>query len=168
MLSEMQWKAYNQTISWQVYLGQRFLQRWKALQSGWMLDVYMHKWYIDLSTRFMPGARMLSSLSKANAGWVLPTLSTSRKSPLNVYIRGENLSSKLSYLLFFWIENWYILLCPQSNETWNLDPCSSCRCHAGEIRCAQAKCAITKCRPNETLVKPAGQCCSRCEESKTH
>ncbi|XP_031630390.1 BMP-binding endothelial regulator protein [Contarinia nasturtii] len=53
----------------------------------------------------------------------------------------------------------------QNNDTWNLDSCRSCRCHEGEIRCAQAKCPTIKCRPNETLVKPDGQCCGRCEES---
>lgn len=54
---------------------------------------------------------------------------------------------------------------PQNNETWNLGPCHSCECRAGEIRCAQAQCPKIKCRPNENLIIPEGQCCSKCIES---
>lgn len=54
---------------------------------------------------------------------------------------------------------------PQNNETWNLGPCQSCECRAGEIRCAQTQCPIIKCRPNENLVVPEGQCCAKCIES---
>ena len=53
----------------------------------------------------------------------------------------------------------------QSNQTWILGPCRSCECRAGEIRCAQAQCPIIKCRPNENLIIPQGQCCAKCIES---
>lgn len=53
----------------------------------------------------------------------------------------------------------------QNEETWILGPCRSCKCHSGEIRCAQTKCPKVKCRPNEISITPEGQCCTRCVES---
>lgn len=49
-----------------------------------------------------------------------------------------------------------------NHQEWELNPCRSCKCNNGEIRCAEIKCPVTKCRPNETLVTPSGQCCSKC------
>ena len=53
----------------------------------------------------------------------------------------------------------------QNNEIWNLGPCQSCECRAGEIRCAQTQCPKIKCRHNENLIIPEKQCCSKCVES---
>lgn len=147
-----------------------------------MLNMHLCKWYIGLSARHMPSAWMFTNISKTHARRMLPTLSACCQSTLNLYIWGKNLSSKFKYniclinkaqcQIFISFNRWFCKteskfdLFFQNNDTWNLDPCRSCRCHEGEIRCAQAKCPTTKCRPNETLVKPAGQCCARCEESE--
>ncbi|XP_055708488.1 BMP-binding endothelial regulator protein [Phlebotomus papatasi] len=53
----------------------------------------------------------------------------------------------------------------QDNDTWDLSPCAACRCHLGTVRCTQTKCPEIKCRPNQTLVTPPGQCCPKCEET---
>ncbi|XP_064543387.1 BMP-binding endothelial regulator protein [Drosophila montana] len=52
-----------------------------------------------------------------------------------------------------------------NNETWNMDPCRSCRCIAGNIRCSEMRCQPVKCRPNEELKRPPGECCPKCLET---
>jgi BMP-binding endothelial regulator protein len=46
-----------------------------------------------------------------------------------------------------------------------MGPCRSCQCRSGEIRCAEMQCPKKRCRPNEILVTPPDQCCSRCIET---
>ncbi|XP_055839337.1 BMP-binding endothelial regulator protein [Episyrphus balteatus] len=53
----------------------------------------------------------------------------------------------------------------QHDETWNMGPCRSCRCNAGTIRCAEMKCPPIKCKSNEPVVIPPGQCCPKCVET---
>ncbi|XP_039481196.1 BMP-binding endothelial regulator protein [Drosophila santomea] len=53
----------------------------------------------------------------------------------------------------------------QNNETWDMGPCRSCRCNGGTIRCAQMRCPAVKCRANEELKQPPGECCQRCVET---
>ncbi|XP_055687779.1 BMP-binding endothelial regulator protein [Lutzomyia longipalpis] len=53
----------------------------------------------------------------------------------------------------------------QDGDTWDLNPCAACRCHHGTARCTQTKCPEVKCRPNQTLVTPPGQCCAKCEDT---
>ncbi|XP_014213427.1 BMP-binding endothelial regulator protein [Copidosoma floridanum] len=52
-------------------------------------------------------------------------------------------------------------------ETWKLDPCKSCACKQGKVRCAMSMCPPlnTPCPPNSRLELPEGQCCPRCVES---
>ncbi|KAJ8675657.1 hypothetical protein QAD02_011443 [Eretmocerus hayati] len=51
-------------------------------------------------------------------------------------------------------------------ETWKLDPCKSCACKQGKVRCAMSMCPpLTPCPPNSRLELPEGQCCPRCVES---
>ncbi|XP_011501241.1 PREDICTED: BMP-binding endothelial regulator protein [Ceratosolen solmsi marchali] len=52
-------------------------------------------------------------------------------------------------------------------ETWKLDPCKSCACKQGKVRCAMSMCPplTTPCPPNSRLELPEGQCCPRCVES---
>lgn len=46
-----------------------------------------------------------------------------------------------------------------------MGPCESCVCRAGEIRCAKKNCPdTTKCKPNEKLEVPEGECCAKCVE----
>lgn len=45
-----------------------------------------------------------------------------------------------------------------------MDPCRSCSCRSGEIRCAQTQCPEIRCRHNEKEVIPEGQCCKQCVE----
>ncbi|XP_017962208.1 BMP-binding endothelial regulator protein [Drosophila navojoa] len=52
-----------------------------------------------------------------------------------------------------------------NNETWNMGPCRSCRCIGGNIRCSEMRCQPVKCRPNEELKVPAGECCPKCLET---
>ncbi|ALC41617.1 cv-2 [Drosophila busckii] len=52
-----------------------------------------------------------------------------------------------------------------NNETWNMGPCRSCRCNNGNIRCSEMRCPQVKCRPNEELTVPAGECCAKCVET---
>ncbi|KAH8284959.1 hypothetical protein KR054_003066, partial [Drosophila jambulina] len=53
----------------------------------------------------------------------------------------------------------------QNNETWDMGPCRSCRCNGGTIRCSQMRCPPVKCRANEELKLPPGECCQRCVET---
>lgn len=53
----------------------------------------------------------------------------------------------------------------QNNETWSLDACRSCCCTSGNIRCSETKCQEIKCRSNEELVRPPGECCPKCIEA---
>ncbi|XP_017477402.1 PREDICTED: BMP-binding endothelial regulator protein [Rhagoletis zephyria] len=52
-----------------------------------------------------------------------------------------------------------------NNETWNLGPCRSCRCTAGNIRCSEMRCAAVRCRSNEEKKTLPGECCPRCLET---
>lgn len=52
-----------------------------------------------------------------------------------------------------------------NNKTWSLDACRSCCCTAGNIRCSETKCQEVKCRSNEELVRPPGECCPKCIEA---
>ncbi|XP_065367953.1 BMP-binding endothelial regulator protein [Calliphora vicina] len=65
-------------------------------------------------------------------------------------VRSECISNGVSY---------------QNNETWNLGPCRSCRCTAGNIRCSEMRCAAIKCRSNEELKVLPGECCPKCIET---
>lgn len=53
----------------------------------------------------------------------------------------------------------------QNNETWNLGPCRSCRCTAGNIRCSEMRCPSIKCKANEEIKILEGQCCPECIET---
>ncbi|XP_062708078.1 BMP-binding endothelial regulator protein [Aedes albopictus] len=53
----------------------------------------------------------------------------------------------------------------ENGETWSLNACTSCECRSGEVRCARSQCPPQKCKPNETLIKPKDECCSKCVES---
>ncbi|EDW33632.1 GL11845 [Drosophila persimilis] len=53
----------------------------------------------------------------------------------------------------------------KNNETWNMGPCRSCRCNGGTIRCSEMRCPEVKCRANEELKLPPGECCPRCVET---
>lgn len=53
----------------------------------------------------------------------------------------------------------------QNNETWNVGPCRSCRCTAGNIRCSEMRCSAVKCRSNEELKVLPGECCPKCIET---
>ncbi|KAH8401071.1 hypothetical protein KR009_002793, partial [Drosophila setifemur] len=53
----------------------------------------------------------------------------------------------------------------RNNETWNMGPCRSCRCNGGTIRCSEMRCPAVKCRANEELKLPPGECCHRCVET---
>ncbi|XP_017087299.2 BMP-binding endothelial regulator protein [Drosophila bipectinata] len=53
----------------------------------------------------------------------------------------------------------------RNNETWNMGPCRSCRCNGGTIRCSERRCPAVKCRANEVLKLPPGECCYRCVEA---
>ncbi|XP_049307049.1 BMP-binding endothelial regulator protein [Bactrocera dorsalis] len=52
-----------------------------------------------------------------------------------------------------------------NNETWNLGPCRSCRCIAGQIRCSEMRCPPLKCNSNEVKKTLPGECCPRCIET---
>lgn len=52
-----------------------------------------------------------------------------------------------------------------NNETWNLGPCRSCRCIAGQIRCSEMRCPPLKCGSNEEKKTLPGECCPRCIET---
>lgn len=65
-------------------------------------------------------------------------------------VRSECISNGVSY---------------QNNETWNLGPCRSCRCTAGNIRCSEMRCPAIKCRSNEELKVLPGECCPKCIET---
>ncbi|EDW00981.1 GH21183 [Drosophila grimshawi] len=52
-----------------------------------------------------------------------------------------------------------------NNETWNMGACRSCRCIGGNIRCSEMRCQPVKCRPNEELKVPPGECCPKCLET---
>ncbi|XP_068145487.1 BMP-binding endothelial regulator protein [Drosophila tropicalis] len=52
-----------------------------------------------------------------------------------------------------------------NNETWNMGPCRSCRCNGGTIRCSEMRCPQVKCRGNEELKVPPGECCPKCLET---
>ncbi|XP_067632565.1 BMP-binding endothelial regulator protein [Eurosta solidaginis] len=52
-----------------------------------------------------------------------------------------------------------------NNETWNLGPCRSCRCTAGNIRCSEMRCPAVKCRSNEEKKTLPDECCPRCIET---
>uniref|UniRef100_A0A1B0GCB4 BMP-binding endothelial regulator protein n=1 Tax=Glossina morsitans morsitans TaxID=37546 RepID=A0A1B0GCB4_GLOMM len=53
----------------------------------------------------------------------------------------------------------------QTNETWNISPCRSCRCIGGGIQCSEMMCPPVKCRLNEELKIPNGECCPQCIET---
>ncbi|KAG8236268.1 hypothetical protein J437_LFUL016491 [Ladona fulva] len=76
----------------------------------------------------------------------------------------------------------YPNICPrQEGERWALDPCRSCVCTSGSVRCAMEMCPPmnakglqraplsspnTACPPNTRLYHPEGTCCPACVESK--
>uniref|UniRef100_A0A182IU64 Uncharacterized protein n=1 Tax=Anopheles atroparvus TaxID=41427 RepID=A0A182IU64_ANOAO len=46
-------------------------------------------------------------------------------------------------------------------ERWNEDPCTECRCEAGESRCLASFCKPLGCK---NPITPPGQCCAVCDE----
>lgn len=53
----------------------------------------------------------------------------------------------------------------KNHEEWQLDQCRSCKCNNGVNSCVRINCPVTKCRPNQVLVKAPNQCCAKCVES---
>uniref|UniRef100_A0A1I8Q6R3 BMP-binding endothelial regulator protein n=1 Tax=Stomoxys calcitrans TaxID=35570 RepID=A0A1I8Q6R3_STOCA len=53
----------------------------------------------------------------------------------------------------------------QTNDTWNVSPCRSCRCTGGNIRCSERRCNPIKCRSNEEMKVLPGECCPQCIET---
>ncbi|CAH0554381.1 unnamed protein product [Brassicogethes aeneus] len=53
----------------------------------------------------------------------------------------------------------------EDGESWNLNECSSCKCHQGKPSCAKTKCNKTNCPPGASLRKLPGECCPKCEEA---
>lgn len=53
----------------------------------------------------------------------------------------------------------------EDGQTWQLDPCKSCECHGGELRCAMERCPELICAPDQKLQNIPGQCCPKCVDS---
>lgn len=51
-------------------------------------------------------------------------------------------------------------------ESWKEGSCTSCVCKHGEFSCVRIRCEIPKCKHNEHLIIPEGECCQQCVESK--
>uniref|UniRef100_T1GF21 VWFD domain-containing protein n=1 Tax=Megaselia scalaris TaxID=36166 RepID=T1GF21_MEGSC len=54
----------------------------------------------------------------------------------------------------------------QDQESWKEGSCTSCVCKRGEFSCVRMRCEIPKCKHNEHLITPEGECCQQCVESK--
>lgn len=59
------------------------------------------------------------------------------------------------------VANWLFFLL-QDGDTWQLDACKSCECHAGEPRCAMESCPAMSCSSDQVLRQMPGQCCPKC------
>ncbi|KAM9330542.1 extracellular matrix organizing protein FRAS1 [Gastrophryne carolinensis] len=49
---------------------------------------------------------------------------------------------------------------------WKKDPCLTCICDKGEVKCHAKTCASITCNKGQTKIKHAGQCCDQCVSSK--
>ncbi|XP_014397303.1 PREDICTED: kielin/chordin-like protein [Myotis brandtii] len=49
-----------------------------------------------------------------------------------------------------------------SGESWAVDPCTSCSCVAGAVRCQSQRCPPLSCGPDEAPALNPGSCCPRC------
>ncbi|XP_033607716.1 BMP-binding endothelial regulator protein isoform X2 [Cryptotermes secundus] len=55
----------------------------------------------------------------------------------------------------------------EDGESWELDPCKTCVCQQGQVRCAMQMCPQKNmvCPSNYKMVQRPGECCPRCVES---
>ncbi|XP_045432612.1 kielin/chordin-like protein isoform X2 [Pipistrellus kuhlii] len=49
-----------------------------------------------------------------------------------------------------------------SGDSWAVDPCTSCSCVAGTVRCQSQRCPRLSCGPDEAPALNPGSCCPRC------
>ncbi|XP_050305297.1 BMP-binding endothelial regulator protein-like [Anthonomus grandis grandis] len=51
----------------------------------------------------------------------------------------------------------------EDGNVYQLDVCSSCKCHNGKFSCARTKC--NTCAPNMKMLRIPGECCAKCVEN---
>ncbi|TKS77877.1 Extracellular matrix protein FRAS1 [Collichthys lucidus] len=54
----------------------------------------------------------------------------------------------------------------RDGEEWKPSLCSRCGCSNGEVQCSVAECQQVACKPGQTKVKRANQCCDECAAAK--